>query len=55
MGMTYKKRTMSPADAAKLENSEAQAEANKANIDYIAMMADIEIPTEEEEADESEV
>lgn len=26
-----------------------QGEANAANIDYIAMMADIEIPTEEEE------
>lgn len=26
-----------------------QTETNAANIDYIAMMADIEIPTEEEE------
>jgi hypothetical protein len=33
-----------------------QAEDNQANIDYIAMMADIEIPTEEEgNKNESEV
>ena len=26
-----------------------QAEANAANLDYVAMMADIEIPTEDDE------
>lgn len=48
---------MNPADQAALENAEAQAEVNKANIDYLAMMTDIEIPTEEMEGmnDESEV
>ena len=48
---------MNPADQAALENAEAQAEVNKANIDYLAMMTDIEIPTEEMEGmnDESEI
>lgn len=34
-------------EKALLENAMAQAETNAANIDYLAMMADIEIPTEE--------
>lgn len=39
-----------------LENASADAVRNAANIDYIAMMADIEIPTEEGEINnESEV
>lgn len=50
------RRTGSIADAARLENAQAQAAINKANIDYIAMMTDVEIPTEEEAAeDEPEV
>ena len=52
--MIVKKRTMSPAEQANLENAEAQAEVNKANIDYIAMMTDVEIPTEEV-SDEPEI
>lgn len=36
-------------DKALLEVSQAENAKNAANIDYIAMMADIEIPTEEEE------
>lgn len=32
-----------------LENAQADNAKNAANIDYIAMMADIEIPTEEDE------
>ena len=41
---------------AALENAEAKAVRNAANIDYIAMMADVEIPTEEEGGnDESEI
>lgn len=32
-----------------------QALTNAANIDYISMMADIEIPTEEEAEHESEI
>lgn len=50
--MKLKRQAMSPAEQAKLENAEAQAEINRANIDYIAMMADIEIPTEEGETNE---
>lgn len=46
--MILKKRTLTPAEQARLENNEAQAARNAANIDYIAMMADVEIPTEEE-------
>lgn len=53
--MILKRRTMSPAEQASLENAEAQAEMNKANIDYIAMMTDVEIPTEEGSNDEPEV
>ena len=53
--MILKRRTMTPYDQAALENAEAQAEMNKANIDYLAMMTDVEIPTEEEEENESEI
>lgn len=31
------------------------AETNAANIDYIAMMTDVEIPTEEDTNNESEI
>lgn len=56
MSNLVKKRTMSPAETARMENAEAQAEVNRANIDYIAMMTDVEIPTEEEGTNyESEV
>lgn len=53
--MEIKKRTMTPYDQAMLENAEAQAEINRANIDYIAMMTDVEIPTEEDGNNESEI
>jgi len=49
-----KKNRMDLAERADLENAIAKAMTNAAIIDYVAMMADIEIPTEEEE-DESEV
>lgn len=50
------RRTGNIADAVRLENAQAQAEINKANIDYLAMMTDVEIPTEEEGAeDEPEI
>lgn len=32
-----------------MENTIAQDKINKANIDYLSMMLDVEIPTEEEE------
>lgn len=35
--------------------AKAQALTNAANVDYIAMMSDIDIPTEEVSEDESEV
>lgn len=53
--MKITKLIMSLRDKALLENSVADAEKNKANIDYIAMMSDIEIPTEEEENAQSEI
>ena len=37
------------------ENARAEAERNKANIDYIAMMCDVDIPTEEEDNNEQEI
>ena len=48
------KRPGNLSEAARLENAEAQAEINKANIDYIAMMTDVEIPSEETEVTENE-
>ena len=45
------KIVMKPRDLreqALMENAIAQAETNKANLDYISMMSGIEIPTEEE-------
>ena len=43
------KNKMDLHEKAMLENAEADNAKNAANIDYIAMMADIEIPTEEED------
>lgn len=53
--MIVKRAKMTPAEQAEYENVLAQAEQNRANIDYIAMMADVEIPTEEGVQNESEV
>lgn len=39
---------MNISDARALEDLKAQNEKLMANIDYVAMMADVEIPTEEE-------
>jgi len=39
-------------ERARLDNAEAAAFKNAANIDYLSMMSDIEIPTEEETPDE---
>lgn len=50
-----KRRMMTPQEQAQLENTEARAEINKANIDYIAMMTDVEIPTEEGDGNEPEI
>lgn len=48
MKKVLRRRTLTPAEIAAIENAEAQAEVNRANIDYVAMMTDVEIPTEEE-------
>lgn len=42
------RKTMSPMDKAQLENAEAQAEKNKADIFYIAMMTDVDLDDDEE-------
>lgn len=47
---------MSPSDKKEQENAIAQAEVNRANIEYIAMMSDVELDTESEGAeDEQEI
>ena len=53
--MILRKQALSPAEMARYENAVAQVETNEANIDYIAMMSDIEIPTEEGSMNESDV
>jgi hypothetical protein len=53
--MIIKRSVLTPAEQARLENSEAQAQTNAANIDYLAMMTDVEIPTEEGAENESEI
>lgn len=52
--MIYKRSTESVADKRKRENFEAQAAKQQADIDYLAMMSEIEIPTEEMEAGDNE-
>ena len=39
---------MSPKDRAKLDNAQAAAQRNADLIEYLAMMTDVEIPTDEE-------
>ena len=41
--MILRRRTMSPAERAELEFAQAKAAKNEANIEYIAMMTDIEL------------
>lgn len=45
---------LSPAERASIDNAIAQEKQNAANIDYIAMMTDTEIPTEDEEVMDGE-
>lgn len=52
--MIYKRSTESVADKRKRENLEAQAAKQQADIDYLVMMSEIEIPTEEMEVTENE-
>lgn len=53
--MIIKRRTMSPAEQANLENAIAEIAKSVAKIDYIAMMADIDIPSEESAENEYEI
>lgn len=48
--MILKKLKMSISDATTLEQAQADLERANANIEYISMMTDIEIPTDESEA-----
>lgn len=45
----FRKENMDIQEAVALENARAENEKLQANLDYVAMMTDIEIPTEEEE------
>ena len=56
MGVYNKFGSKSLKERSDEENARAAADRNKANIDYIAMMCDVEIPTENEEVrDEQEI
>ena len=44
-------RGMNPKERARLDNAAAAAQKNADLIDYIAMMTDVEIPTDEEETE----
>ena len=52
--MIMRRRTMSPAERAKLEFAQAKAAKNEANIEYIAMMTDVELDTGSDETEEDE-
>ena len=46
--MIMRRRRMSPAECAELEFAQAKAAKNEANIEYIAMMTDVELEFDEE-------
>ncbi len=52
--MIFKRNTESVADVRKRERMEAQNVKQQADIDYLAMMTDVEIPTDDEEDLENE-
>lgn len=47
-------RNMNPKDRAELDNAIASAQKNADLIEYLAMMTDVEIPTDDEEGAENE-
>ena len=53
--MTVIRRGTTPQDQALHDNAIAMAQKNADIIEYIAMMTDVEIPSEEEEINEQEV
>lgn len=48
--MKIKRINQTPEEKAEQEYANSTAVANAANIEYIAMMSDIELPTENDEA-----
>lgn len=52
--MVYKRNEMGIKERAELEAAMMRNERNAANIDYVAMMADVELPDEEQEGEENE-
>ena len=53
--MTVIRRGTAPQDQALQDNAIAMAQKNADIIEYIAMMTDVEIPSEEDAIDEQEV
>ena len=47
--MLFKRNKMDLNEKAMLEYAQAESAKNEALIEYVAMMADVELPTEEEE------
>ena len=52
--MKYEHINESVADKRNKDRINSEAMQNKANIDYIAMMCDVEIPTEDNEVSDNE-
>jgi len=52
--MIFRRNGMSPNEVAKMENLEATVERLEAYVEYVAMMADVDIPIEED-SNESEI
>ena len=46
--ITIKRSTMTPAERAEMENAVAREQRNADLIAYLAMMADIDIPTDDD-------
>lgn len=53
--MLYIKETMPISTRAQLENAQCNVAKQQADIDYIAMMLDVEIPTQEVTTNESQL
>ncbi len=50
--MIISRPAMTPQERSDFDNTIASSERNAALIDYLAMMLDVEIPTEEDEENE---
>ena len=49
------RKSLTPQERAAQENAVAMAQRNLDFLEYVAMMADIEIPTEEDVSNEQEI